>query len=85
MRTGTGRPLVFIIAGLVLVGGLTFWYWAASSRSLWPYSGPVEKITISTSLDAKSALLFIAQDKGFFSHNGLEVTLKSFPVRENGL
>jgi NitT/TauT family transport system substrate-binding protein len=44
----------------------------------------VEKITISTSLDAKSALLYIALDNGYFSHNGLEVTLKSFPSGKIG-
>ena len=84
MKTATGRPLVFIIAGLVLVGGLTFWYWLSASHSLRPYSGPVEKITISTSLDAKSALLYIALDNGYFSDNGLEVTLKTFPSGKIG-
>ena len=44
----------------------------------------MEKITISTSLDAKSALLYIALDNGYFSHNGLEVTLKSFPSGKIG-
>ena len=84
MKTITRRSTVFIIGGLVLVGVFTFWYWASSSHSLRPYSGPVEKITISTSLDAKSALLYIAIDNGYFSHNGLEVTLKSFPSGKIG-
>jgi ABC-type nitrate/sulfonate/bicarbonate transport system substrate-binding protein len=84
MQTITGRSIVFIIGGLVLAGGLTFWYWTSSFRSLRSYSGPVEKITISTSLDAKSALLYIAQHNDYFSHNGLEVTLKIFPSGKMG-
>jgi ABC-type nitrate/sulfonate/bicarbonate transport system substrate-binding protein len=83
MKTVTGRLLVFIFAGLALAGGLTFWYWT-SPLSLRPYSGRGEKITLSTSLDAKSALLYIALDKGYFSHNGLEVTLKTFPSGKMG-
>jgi ABC-type nitrate/sulfonate/bicarbonate transport system substrate-binding protein len=84
MQRVTGRSLVFILAGLVLVGGLSLWYWASSSQSLRPYSGPVEKITISTSSDAKSGLLFIAQHNGYFLQTGLEVTLKAFPSGKMG-
>ena len=83
MKTTTGRFLIVIIAGLALVGGLTFWYWLSPSQSLRPYSRPMEKITISTSLDTKSALLFIAHN-GYFSKNGLEVTLKTFPSGKMG-
>ncbi|MCK9375691.1 MAG: NrtA/SsuA/CpmA family ABC transporter substrate-binding protein [Syntrophobacterales bacterium] len=81
------RPVTrwtFLTAGLVALGGLVFWFWAAPGRSLPHYAGPAEKIAISTSADAKSALLFIAQDKGYFSENGLEVTLKTFPSGRMG-
>lgn len=84
MRTVTGGLLVGIIAGLVLAGGLSIWYWASSSQSLWSYSGPVEKITVGTSPDTKSALLYIAQGNGYFSQNGLEVTLKAYPSGKMG-
>ncbi len=84
MKTATGRSLVFIIAGLVLMGGLIFWYWAPSPWSPRPYFGPVEKINVSTTLDAKSALLFLAQHNGYFSHNGLEVSLIAFPSGRMG-
>jgi ABC-type nitrate/sulfonate/bicarbonate transport system substrate-binding protein len=79
MKTITGWTIVFITAGLILLGGLTFWLWSPPSRSLRPYAGPVEKLTISTGTDAKSALLFIAQHNDYFSQNGLEVTLKILP------
>jgi NitT/TauT family transport system substrate-binding protein len=44
----------------------------------------MEKIIISTSLDTKSALFYIAVDQGYFSHNGLNVTLKTFPSGKMG-
>ncbi len=78
MKTATRWTIVFLTAGLVVLGGLTCWFWGLPSRSLRPYAGPVEKVTISTTLEAKSALLFIAEHKGYFSQNGLEVTLKIF-------
>ncbi|MFA5112107.1 MAG: NrtA/SsuA/CpmA family ABC transporter substrate-binding protein [Desulfobaccales bacterium] len=84
MKTVTGWIIAFITAGLAALGGLTFWYWATPAQSLRPYAGPAEKITVSTSADAKSALLFIAQDKGYFSQNGLEVALKTFPSGKMG-
>jgi NitT/TauT family transport system substrate-binding protein len=85
MKTITVRAIAFMSAGLVVLGGLAFWYWASSVQPLRPYAGPMEKITISTSADAKSALLFIAQHKGYFSKNGLEVTLNIFPSGRKGV
>ncbi|MHB9072189.1 MAG: ABC transporter substrate-binding protein [Desulfobaccales bacterium] len=81
MKAITARTIALIAAGLVLLGGLTFWYWAAPSRSPRPYAGPMEKLTISTLSDnLSSALLVITQEKGYFRDNGLEVTLKFFPT-----
>jgi ABC-type nitrate/sulfonate/bicarbonate transport system substrate-binding protein len=79
MKAITPRTIVFMSAALILLGGLTFWYWAPSAQPLRPFAGPVEKITISTGTDAKSALLFIAQHNNYFSQNGLEVTLQILP------
>jgi ABC-type nitrate/sulfonate/bicarbonate transport system substrate-binding protein len=41
-------------------------------------SGPPESITIATLPSEYSTLLWIAEDKGFFSDNGLNVTLKDY-------
>jgi ABC-type nitrate/sulfonate/bicarbonate transport system substrate-binding protein len=79
MRTLARNSLVFISAVLVVLVALAWWFGALPSRALRSYSGPVEKITISSSLDAKSALLYIAQHNGLFADHGLEVTLKFFP------
>jgi ABC-type nitrate/sulfonate/bicarbonate transport system substrate-binding protein len=84
MRSLARNSMVFIIAGLVVLVTLAWWYGAQPTRSLRSYSGPVEKITVGTSLDAKSALLYIAQHNGLFTGNGLEVTLKFFPSGKMG-
>jgi ABC-type nitrate/sulfonate/bicarbonate transport system substrate-binding protein len=76
MRTSTRWIMSFLTAGLVVLGGLAFWYWDSPVQSRRLFAGPVEKISISTSADAKSALLFIAEHEGYFGNNGLEVTLK---------
>jgi NitT/TauT family transport system substrate-binding protein len=74
---------IFITTGLVVLAALTC-FLSASAQPLWADSGPMEKITVSTTADAKSALLFIAQHNGYFSKNGLEVTLKTFPSGKLG-
>jgi ABC-type nitrate/sulfonate/bicarbonate transport system substrate-binding protein len=79
MKFVPGWIVAFIITGLVALGGLGFWYWGVPSGSLRPHDGPVEKITVGTGTDAKSALLFIAQHYGYFSRHGLEVNLKIHP------
>lgn len=42
------------------------------------YTGPVEKVTLGKVNAEDSALILVAQDKGFFAENGLEVTLKDY-------
>jgi NitT/TauT family transport system substrate-binding protein len=79
MKTVTAWFFVFAVAGLAALTGLGFWYWDSPSGPARPYIGPVEKITVSTGTDAKSALLFIAKHYEYFSRNGLEVDLKILP------
>jgi ABC-type nitrate/sulfonate/bicarbonate transport system substrate-binding protein len=49
------------------------------------YSGPPESITIATIPSEYSTLLWIAEDKGFFSENGLNVTLKDYSTGASSL
>jgi NitT/TauT family transport system substrate-binding protein len=86
MKTVTRWAICFITAGLILLGGLAYWYWANPARSLRPFAGPPDKITISTlSNNLTSVLLVITQAQGYFRDNGLEVTLKFFPTGPMGL
>lgn len=84
MKTVRGLIIVFAIAGLVALGGLSFWYWGTPSGSLLAFGRAMEKITLSNSPDAKSALIFIAQDKGYFADNDLEVIIETLPSGKMG-
>ena len=43
------------------------------------YVGPVAKITLATYYGLESALIYVAEDLGYFEENGLNVTLKEYP------
>jgi len=42
------------------------------------YTGPVEKITLAAYAGETGALVYVAEDQGFFEENGLEVTIKDY-------
>ncbi len=42
------------------------------------YTGPVEKITLAAYAGETGALVYVAEDQGFFEENGLEVTIKGY-------
>lgn len=77
--------ILSVAAGLILIAGAYLWHNASRSATTRKYTGPVEKITISTSNNLKSILLFVAQQKGFFANQGLEVTINIFLSGKAGL
>jgi len=42
------------------------------------YTGPVEKITVAAAEYLTGALIYVAEDQGFFEENGLDVTIKGY-------
>jgi ABC-type nitrate/sulfonate/bicarbonate transport system substrate-binding protein len=83
---GKVKKGIVILTPVLLLIVIAAYLWQTgfqSSKTTVP-AGPLEKITLSTSADAKSALLFIAQHNGYFTQNGLEVTLKTFPSGRMG-
>ena len=66
------------LAGVLLLIIIALYFWQAASRSpkATVPAGPPEKITISTLPIYPAALLFIAQEKGYFRDNGLEVDIQ---------
>jgi len=42
------------------------------------YTGPVEKITLAAYAGETGALVYVAEDQGYFEENGLEVTIKDY-------
>jgi len=66
--------LVVIIIGLGIVGYYFFIYEKPVEEE--KYTGPVEKITLAAYAGDTGALVYIAEEQGFFADNGLEVTIK---------
>ena len=42
------------------------------------YTGPAEKITVAAYAGDTGALVYIAQEQGYFADNGLEVVIKDY-------
>ncbi len=70
------KRLYFVILAVIVV-------LFAAALFLWPrvqkgYSGKMESIIIGTAPLESSALIFIAEDRGFFTGNGLSVTIRNY-------
>jgi ABC-type nitrate/sulfonate/bicarbonate transport system substrate-binding protein len=72
---------IIILACIVVIGG-GVWYLQNSQQT---FSGPPESITIGVLPSEYSTLFWIAEDQGFFSQNGLNVTLKEYSTGASSL
>jgi NitT/TauT family transport system substrate-binding protein len=70
------RRLVLVIA-LIAIALLGFgaWYFLKFPTN---YSGTPESITVAVMSDESSALISIAEDRGFFAGNGLDVSIRYY-------
>jgi NitT/TauT family transport system substrate-binding protein len=68
------RILIGIIAAAVIIGG---YLWLSQERPQ-KYTGLPEKITLAVSEYLVSTLVYLAEDRGYFEKNGLEVTVKNY-------
>lgn len=66
---------VIVIIVVIMLVGLGVWYFANSPNA---YAGEPESITIGTPSLEIASLIFIADDRGYFSENGLNVTIKDY-------
>lgn len=69
-----------IVAAIVAVTvialvGLGTWYFTSSSTA---YSGKPESITVGAPALETNALIYVADDQGYFKKNGLNVTFKKY-------
>ena len=70
-----------ILLGLgvaVLVGILGFGGYCLIQKQPKKYTGPVEKITLAGNDVETAALVYVAENQGFFEKNGLDVTIKDY-------
>ncbi len=70
------KTSIGIIVVIMVVVGIGL-YWAFQ-RQPEEYTGPVEKITLAAYAGDTGALVYIAEDRGYFEKNGLEVTIKDY-------
>jgi len=68
------RILIGIIVVAVIIGG---YFWLSQEKPE-KYTGPVEKITVAAAEYLTGALVYVAEDQGFFEKNGLEMTIKGY-------
>lgn len=71
------KTIGIVIAVIVAVGISIGGYFWLSQEKLKKYTGPVEKITLAASGD-EGALVLIAEEQGYFTDNGLDVTIKEY-------
>ncbi len=74
------KPLIGIsIVGLVVILGISL-NWLIQKQSEQPekYTGPVKKVTLAAYAGETGALVYIAEDQGYFEENGLAVTINSY-------
>lgn len=55
-----------------------FIYWQKHKTTPTKYTGPIETVRLSTYLGEYAGLIWIAQNKGYFAENGLDVNIKEF-------
>jgi NitT/TauT family transport system substrate-binding protein len=70
------RNCVFV-AGAFLAAVMVLGIWSCSPDS---YSGKTESITFGAIPSGSAALIYIAQDQGFFTSNGLSVIVNDYPT-----
>jgi NitT/TauT family transport system substrate-binding protein len=68
------RILIGIIAAAVIIGG---YLWLSQERPQ-KYTGLPEKITVAAAEYLTGALIYVAEDQGFFEENGLDVAIKGY-------
>jgi len=73
------KAITFAVIILVVLGAILYWAMLPSPE---PSFEEIEKVTIATYLGEFSALVFIAENQGYFTDNGLDVTITEF---ETGL
>jgi len=75
---GKSRRWILILVVIIALGSAVGGYFFLSQRQLKKYTGPVDKITLAAYAGDAGALVYIAEDRGYFEENGLEVTIKDY-------
>jgi len=67
--------IAVIVIGLIVAS----YFWLSQEKpEESKYTGPVKKITLAAYAGDTGALVYIAEDQGYFEENGLDVTIKDY-------
>ena len=66
---------IVVLAVIVIGVGIGSYFWLSQEQ---PEEYPVEKITLAAYAGEAGALVYVAEDQGYFEENGLEVTIKDY-------
>src|SRR3989338_7422411 len=67
--------VILVIIALVVEGYVLLQTYLNPAKK---YSGPMEKITVGVEKSLLPALVWIAENRGYFAENGVEVTIKEY-------
>jgi NitT/TauT family transport system substrate-binding protein len=70
------KALIRIITVVVVVAFGTGLYWFTQKQPR--YTGPVEKVTIGVESSLLPSSIWVAENKGYFEEEGLDLTIKEF-------
>jgi NitT/TauT family transport system substrate-binding protein len=73
------NPKAFIGIAVIAVGAIlsVMWFWS-SRPPTHKTSGPLEKVTVGAETSLLTAAIWLAESKGYFESEGLDVTIKEF-------
>ncbi|MFA4826150.1 MAG: NrtA/SsuA/CpmA family ABC transporter substrate-binding protein [Methanoregula sp.] len=69
------RNILIIVACVILILAGA-WYFSQPPAG---FSGTPDQVSIGSTSDESSALIFVAEDQGYFTKNGLNLTLRKYP------
>jgi ABC-type nitrate/sulfonate/bicarbonate transport system substrate-binding protein len=73
--------ILLSLAVCAVIGFVVLWHWPSGEK----YSGPALQVTIGTALIDQSGLIWIAEHRGYFTGNGVNVTIKLFPAGKHAM
>jgi len=71
----TKLVFIIVIIAVAVEGYVLFQTYRNPAKK---YTGPMEKMTLGVEKSLLPSLVWIAEDKGYFTQNGVEVTIKEF-------
>src|SRR3989338_5562191 len=72
------KKLIISSVALLIVVAVGFVWWRSMSTPAPKYTGPVEKVTIGSYVGEYVTLLYVADEKGYFKDEGIDLEIKPY-------